>query len=288
MKFFLRSAALALIASIFFTGCPEPGTNTDVPAFTDNAELVGSVWVGQTPAANNTGWLTITFRAKSTSGTAGTIEADHGNYVAVLSYAHDNTSAVWDYSYDSKDRQGTGFFNGHSAWSGDATSWNPGAYTISADGKTLTFSNFMGSSRDFKKVRDTDLTIINPLPFTTGTLADNLVGSVWAGSTPAASNTGWLTITFREKATSGTAGIIEENHGAYVAVLSYAQDNTTAVWNYSYNSAARTGTAFTDGLEGGTGGTQTWNPGAYTINEDGNTITFSSFMGSERSFKRYR
>jgi len=248
-------------------------------------EVVNSVWAGQTPAANNTGWLTITFRAKSTSDTS--YEKDMGANVAVLSYGQDNSSAVWDYSYDSTTRTGTGFSNGKSAWTGAATTWNPGAFTISSDGNTLTFSNFMGGPMDFKKVRNTDLTVVSPVPFTLGALAANLVGSVWAGSTPAASNTGWMTITFRAKATSGSAGTNETSMGENVAVISYAQDNTTAVWNYSYASSTKTGTAFTDGLTPA-GAAQTWNPGAYTINEAGDEITFSSFMGSSRTFKRYR
>jgi hypothetical protein len=282
MKKFLRGAMLPLVLILFIllAACPNTGTTvTEV----NNEAVVGSVWAGQTPAANNTGWLTITFRTKAAGNS---YESGMGVNVAVLSYAHDNTSAVWDYSYYTN-HTGEAFTNGKSAWTGADTTWNPGAYTISADGNTLTFSSFMGGPMDFKKVRGTNLTVVSPVPFTPEILADNLVGSVWAGSTPAAGNTGWVTITFRAKATSGSAGTNEAGMEENVAVISYAHDNTTAVWNYSYDSSTRAGTAFTNGLTPA-GASQSWNPGAYTINEAGDAITFSSFMGAEHSFKRYR
>jgi hypothetical protein len=109
--------------------------------------LAGSVWGGSTPAGNNTSWLTLTFRAKRTSGYEAGMA---GSNVAVISYAHDNSTAVWEYSYDSAAKAGTAFVNGRKP-DGSETSWNPGAYTISADGKTITFTNFMGSARSFKR-----------------------------------------------------------------------------------------------------------------------------------------
>jgi hypothetical protein len=114
--------------------------------------LVGSVWGGSTPASDATSWLTLTFRAKRTSATgSGAYEAEmDGTNVAVISYAHDNTTAVWEYSYDHSSKAGTAFANGHKP-DGTETSWNPGAYTISADGKTITFTSFMGQARDFKR-----------------------------------------------------------------------------------------------------------------------------------------
>ena len=75
-------------------------------------------------------------------------------------------------------------------------------------------------------------------------------------------------------------------NGTNVAVISYAHDNSTAVWEYSYNNNDRTGTAFTNGRKSDSSET-TWNPGAYTISDDGKTLTFTNFMGAERSFKRY-
>jgi hypothetical protein len=110
-------------------------------------DLAGSVWGGSTPAGNNTSWLTLTFRAKGTSG----YEANmNGTNVAVISYAHDNSTAVWEYSYTANDKTGTAFTNGRKS-DGSETTWNPGAYTISDDGKTLTFTSFMGAQRSFKR-----------------------------------------------------------------------------------------------------------------------------------------
>jgi hypothetical protein len=109
--------------------------------------LAGSVWGGSTPASGNTSWLTLTFRAKRTSGYESELS---GTNVAVISYAHDNTTAVWEYSYNSSTKAGTAFANGHKP-DGTATTWNPGAYTISEDGKTITFTNFMGQARSFKR-----------------------------------------------------------------------------------------------------------------------------------------
>jgi hypothetical protein len=109
--------------------------------------LAGSVWGGSTPASNNTSWLTLTFRAKRTSGYENEMA---GTNVAVISYAHDNTTAVWEYSYDHSGKAGTAFTNGHKP-DGTTTTWNPGAYTISEDGKTITFTSFMGQARAFKR-----------------------------------------------------------------------------------------------------------------------------------------
>jgi hypothetical protein len=109
---------------------------------------VGSVWGGSTPADSGTAWLTLTFRAKRTSGYE---DGMSGANVAVISYSHDSTTAVWEYSYNSGSREGTAFTNGKTPPDGESTTWNPGAYTVSADGKTLTFTSFMGQSRDFKR-----------------------------------------------------------------------------------------------------------------------------------------
>jgi hypothetical protein len=115
-------------------------------------DLVGSVWGGSTPAEGNTGWLTLTFRAKRTATTDSDAyeAAMGGTNVAVISYAHDNSTAVWEYSYNDAAKTGTAFTNGHKP-DGSTTTWNPGAYTISSDGKTITFSDFMGSARSFKR-----------------------------------------------------------------------------------------------------------------------------------------
>jgi hypothetical protein len=115
------------------------------------ANLVNTVWSGSTPAAGNTGWITLSFRAKRGS-------PDHGEQsltvpnAAVISYAHDNTTAIWDYAYNNDTREGTAPTNGYKP-DNTATGWNPGAYTISADGQTLTFTNFMGEPRSYRRFR---------------------------------------------------------------------------------------------------------------------------------------
>ena len=115
------------------------------------AHLVNTVWAGSTPASNNTSWITLSFRAKRDS-------PDHGEQsltglnVVVISYAHDHTTAVWDYAYNTETRTGTAPTNGHKP-DNTATTWNHGAYTISEDGKTLTFTNFMGEPRSYRRFR---------------------------------------------------------------------------------------------------------------------------------------
>jgi hypothetical protein len=110
--------------------------------------LAGSVWGGPTPAGEGTSWLTLTFRARRSSG----YENDdmNGANVAVISYAHDNTTAVWEYSYNDAARSGTAFTNGRKP-DGTSTTWNPGAYTVSGDGKKITFTSFMGTELSFNR-----------------------------------------------------------------------------------------------------------------------------------------
>lgn len=230
-----------------------------------NDELVNSVWMGTTPQNNGKGWLTITFRSGGR---------------AIWAFNTDNTTNEWVYTFDNND-SGT-VINPAGGWTPA-----PNGFTVSGDTLTITnYGNHTGGPRTFKQVRQADLTVTDPVPFTIETLDDNLIDSVWGGSTPASSNTSWLTISFRAKRTA--EGLYEaEMAGDNVAVLSYAHDNTTAVWEYSYTSADKTGTAFTNGRKPD-GFATSWNPGAYTISEDGLTMTFTSFMGQERSFKRYR
>jgi hypothetical protein len=246
---------LAVLYIFTFTGCGHDGGDT--PSNEWNPEtLANAVYGGTNPGG---AWVTITFR-------------DDGKMIGAFS--GDNTSNEWDYTCS----EGGGSIT--------STGWTPGVFTIPENGQTLTFTNFggHGSAKVFKRLRSPDLTVAAS-PGDLGTLDENLVGSVWGGSTPAENNTGWLTLTFRPKRTS--SGLYEaEMAGTNVAVISYAHDNSTAVWDYNYDASAKAGTAFTNGHKAD-GGTTSWNPGAYTVSADGKTLTFTSFMGGTRSINRY-
>jgi hypothetical protein len=257
-KFLCR--VLLLAAFVFFIGCPEGGTT--ILGSDNSSVLINSVWVGETPRSGD--WLTITFRPEKK---------------VTMSFSIDNTSNNWNYTFDDKN-QGT-ITNPNGDWVPA-----PNGFTVS--GYILTITNYGfhgGASREFKRVRQGDLTI-DPVPFIPGSLADNLVGSVWAASTGAMNGLGWVSISFREKATIEPAKTNEENHNEFVAVISYAHDSTTAVWNYNYNNTTRQGGPFTDGLESD-GSIAPFQPGIFTISENGQELVFTAWHGGI-TLKRYR
>jgi hypothetical protein len=242
---------MALLATFALAGCPDdPAPTVDWNPTT----LENAVYGGTNPGG---AWVTITFR-------------NGGKMIGAFS--GDNTSNEWDYECSG----GSGAIT--------STGWTPGAFTLSGNGETLKFANFggHGGAKTFNRLRAPDLTVADS-PANLAPLAADLAASVWGGSTPAADATSWLTLTFREKRTSGYEDAMA---GATVAVISYAHDNSTAVWEYSYDNATKKGAAFANGRTPDGASTQ-WNPGAYDVSADGKTITFSSFMGEERSFKRY-
>jgi hypothetical protein len=254
--------AVGLLAfTLLLAGCQDATDNDDSPVDPDVplASLVNTVWAGETPRSGD--WLTMSFR-----------DADK----IVMSFIIDNSSSEWSFTYDAPKKTGT-------IVTGSPWSPAPEGFTVSTDAKILTVKNYGGHGGDkqFKRLRQADLTL-DANPFSPGALDTNLVGSIWGGSTSASSNTGFITIGFRTKAESDTS-----QTGTNVAVIQYAQDHTTAVWDYSYDSSTRKGTGFTNGHTPDNTST-TWNPGEYTISADGKTITFSSFMGSEKSFSRFR
>ena len=258
---FFRSAVLPLVLLLVMVlfGCDDGGTTIVYPG-----SVLNTVWAGQTPAYNNTGWMTISFRERRTSGdnpeTWST--GPFGDHVAVISHAHDSTSAVWDFSYDPATGEGKGFTNGHTN-NGDTTNWNPGDFIVSADGKSITFPNMHGGI-NVQRLRQTDSTI-DPVPFTPGDLAGDLAGSVWAGHTPAAGT--WLTITFRP-----------DNR----VTMSFSHDNSSNDWEYTWDNADSSGTVITGG----------WPiaPNGFTI--DGNVLSITNFGNHNpqavHSFQRYR
>jgi hypothetical protein len=132
--------------ALLFTGCPDATKEDDVPL----AGIVNTVWAGETPRAGD--WLTITFKDKDK---------------IVLSFAIDNTSNEWNFTYDSGAKKGTIATGG---------SWSPApeGFTISADAKTLTIPNYggHGGAREFKRLRQGDLTLDNN---------PSGVKTIWAG-----------------------------------------------------------------------------------------------------------
>jgi hypothetical protein len=250
---------LFLAAALVFTSCAHDTDGGTPPAAQSNpAALVNAVYGGLNPGG---AWVTVAFRAENK---------------AVCAFSGDNTSNEYTYTYYDNRSGGLSAAN--------EGGWTPGAFTLNEDGSKLTFTNFSehGGEKIFNRLRKTDLTAEDS-PTDLGALPLDLTGSVWGGSTPAAEGTSWLSISFRAKRTGDAESA---QTGENVVVVSYTHDSTTAVWDYSYDSAARAGTAFTNGHK--TDGTGTsWNPGAYTISGDGNTLTFSSFMGEARSYKRY-
>ena len=143
---------------------------------------------------------------------------------------------------------------------------SPGAFTLSADGAVLTFTSYggQGGEKRFDRLRTRDMAL-SPSPAGLAALPANLEGSVWGGSTPQAENTGWLSLAFK------AGGKI---------ICAFSADNSTNEWDYTYNND-RTGTITTGGGWPG--------PGAFTVSEDGNTLTFSNYggHGSAKTFTRY-
>jgi hypothetical protein len=251
--------ALALAFAIFaFTGCENDGGGGGTPSNNWNpATLANAVYGGTNPGG---AWVTVTFR---------------GDGKMIGAFSGDNTSNEWDYTC----AEGAGSIT--------STGWTPGVFTVAENGETLTFTNFggHGSVKVFNRLRSPDLTVADS-PANLAALAGTLAVSVWGGSTPAGNNTSWLTLIFRPKRT-GAENYESSMAGDNIAVISYAHDNSTAVWEYSYDSSARAGTAFTNGRTPPSGSATTWNPGAYTVSADGKTLTFTNFMGQARAFKRY-
>jgi outer membrane protein assembly factor BamE (lipoprotein component of BamABCDE complex) len=237
-NFFRGTMLLAvLFALTFFTGCPTPGTSGPE----DNADaLINSVWFGETPRDGD--WLTIAFK---------------GEGKVIWSFSSDNTSNEWDYTFDT-DNAGTVI----------SEAWNPCPNGFTINGDTLTVTNYgshSGPARNFTRVRSSDLTITDPVPFKLETLTDDLRGSVWAGATPQGEDA-WLTITFNAEGK---------------VIWAFTFDNTTNEWDYTFDKENKKGTVSSSG----------WNPCPNGFTIDGDTLTVTTYGGhsaAPRSFKRYR
>ena len=246
-KFHGAMLPLTFVLIVFFSGCPEPGTHITGD---NSAALVNSVWAGETPRPGD--WLTITFKSEGSPKGA-----------AIWSFSGDNTTNEWGYTFNTANA---------GIVTVPAGSWNPApnGFTVSEGILTITnYGSHGGASREFKRVRQADLTVA-AVPFTPGILAGDLANSVWAGETPRAGD--WLTITFKpEGSPNGTV------------IWSFSFDNTTNEWEYTFDNTANTGTV--------TVPAGSWNPApnGFTVNEDTLTITnYGSHGGASREFKRYR
>ena len=241
MKKLLRGVLLPLVVCVVITACPDGG----IEVIDYSAALVNSVWAGETPRSGD--WLTITFKP---------------NGKVIWSFTFDNTTNEWDFTFD-KNNKGTITNNNP-----PPDNWNPAPNGFSVSGTTLTITNYgfhEGAPREFRQVRQVNGTIVNPVLFTPGALADDLVGSVWAGHTPRDGD--WLTITFN------TDDIV---------IWSFTFDNSTNEWEYSWDDVESEGTIIT-GIP--------WNPAPNGFTIEGNTLTitnYGSHEGSPREFRRYR
>jgi hypothetical protein len=229
---FIGMAVLLALSLAFLTGCPtEPEEEEE-----NTTGLESWVYGGGTPQASNPGWLTITFKE---------------NNKVICAFSADNTTNEWTYTYDKETRAG--------AVAAPDGGWSPGAFSISTDHNTLTFTSYMGAAREFKRLRSTE-GVIDPVPFTPGVLPADLVSTVWAGETPRSGD--WATFTFKA-----------DNK----AVASFAGDNTTNEWTYTYVDSSKSGSFSGGGL------------GAFTINENTQTLVITAYYAhGPREFKRLR
>jgi hypothetical protein len=240
MKKFLCRVMQTLVLFVFLTGCPEVGTK--IIGSDNSSVLINSVWVGETPRSGD--WLTIAFKS--------------GKNV-IMSFSFDNTSNNWNYTFDDKN---------HGTITNPEGGWSPAPNGFTINGNTLTITNYGGhvTSRDFKRVRQADLTV-DPVPFTLEDLNSNLINSVWAGTAPRPGD--WLTITFKSDKK---------------VIWSFSIDNTTNEWEFTFDEAANEGTITNP--EGNNPA-----PDGFTINDEGDVLTITNFFGhggASREFKRYR
>jgi alpha-tubulin suppressor-like RCC1 family protein len=238
--FAARLGAAIFACALLVMGCPSPADSDSPPpppGPEPAAQLENTVYGGLNPGG---AWVNVSFKADGK---------------VICSFSNDNSTNEWSYTYQD-DRTGAISSGG----------WSPGAFTLSADGGTLTFTNFgnHGASKTFDRLRKKDLT---PSPSPAGLVAlpaASLAGSVWGGGTPQKENTGWLTLAFK----SGMK-----------VVCAFSADNTTNEWDYTYANNAG---AITTG-SGWAG------PGSFTVTGDGGALVFDNYggHGAAKTFYRY-
>ncbi|MDR0552270.1 MAG: hypothetical protein LBG72_09725 [Spirochaetaceae bacterium] len=179
-------------------------------AFTDGTEeisLAWSVYAGEDAEGN---WATFAF-VESVN--------DEEQSEDTVYFFPDN-ALCYSGTYTCKQTAGTGAFGG--ALSGNiaaitpagrnppAQGAPPGAFTLSADEKTITFTNYRGQQvvRSFKRVRRKNA-VDELAPFTYGALPENLDGTVWAAT--AFRTKDWTTLTIKAGAAAG-GGTIQVSH----------------------------------------------------------------------------
>ncbi|MDR2375390.1 MAG: hypothetical protein LBD96_03015 [Treponema sp.] len=88
----------------------------------------------------------------------------------------------------------------------------PGAFTISADGKTITFAGYLvQGERSFKRVRDADAVDEDvPFTYTPLTAGKSLNGTVWAAT--AYRTKDWTTLTITDLDSNAATGTIQVSH----------------------------------------------------------------------------
>jgi hypothetical protein len=231
----LGTAVLLVLSLSAFMGCSQDDDDGD-----DSGALVNSVWGGSTPQGGGAGWLTMTF-AKDNK--------------VVCAFSYDNTSNDWRYVYSG----GSGELSRPDAnGKPGGTGWTPGAFTLSDDQKTLTFTSYMGGEREFKRLRSPK-GVVEDVLFTLGALPTDLENSVWGGENPMGA---WTTFTFQGTATNKV-------------VVSFSQDNSTNNWDYSYTDGDKTGTMAS--------------LNAFTINAEETILSITNFfIHGPKDFKRYR
>jgi hypothetical protein len=181
MKKVLCGVILLFMLFTLFAACPEAGINV-----TDNGDLPDSladtVYAGEDASGN---WATFAFIDESK-----------------VYFFPDNT-AHHDLAYTCAP-DGTGEITGEAGTV-------PGAFRLSADGKTITFTNYLGSQgqRDFKRLRQAG-GIDDAIPFTYTPLkpGDSLDKTVWAATGFRTQD--WTTLTV--SSTGGTLGTIQVSH----------------------------------------------------------------------------
>jgi hypothetical protein len=246
----LGTAVLLVLSMSAFTGCSQ--NDDDDGESVDHTSLVNAVYGGETMSPN---WMTLTFLA---------------NGKVICSFrggnAENSSTNHWDYTYYNSSRSGD-LINS----AGGST---PGAFEISADGKTLSFTNLFNNHgpKDIQRLRAPDKTIdADPYTFTSGSA--DLIGTIYGGENPGGY---WVTFAFKP---SGK-----------VVVAFASGTGSTNDWNYTYTSGSTPEGVFSHPTGGGLGPFSNGggNPIFNITGTNDTSLDCESFMGSSRSFKRYR
>jgi hypothetical protein len=196
----------ALCVAILFSACRSPTEDIPGPTPETLASLTNTVFAGEDGKGN---WATFAFIDE-----------------AKVYYFPDNALHYnWTYTYNKDGR--TGEIKAAPAPDNSPGEAAPGAFTLSADGKTIAFSSYLGTQgeRYFKRVRNAEGED-EEVPFTLNPLPPNLDGTVWAATGYRTRD--WTTLTIT--AANATEGSIQVSHSA--DCTSFARTYT----GYAYNT----------------------------------------------------